>query len=125
MKELTKNERMALMKVFKNLCKCDLFIGKYDAKNGNPNFMYGIATVMENLAYLISENVGQTYHTTFTNNLIKSENKVKKSRFTLNKEDSVADARNKKFWNEYYDRIEQDGSEGSRNSDFGNADGWY
>ena len=107
MKELTRNERLALMKVFKNLCKCDLFIGKYDAKNGNPNFMYGIATVMENLAYLISENVGQTFHTTFTNNLIISEKKA-----------------NKKFNEETY-RVEQDGSEGSRNSDFGNADGWY
>lgn len=78
MKELTKKERLALMKVFKILCKNNLFIGKYDAKNGNPHFMYGVATVMENLAYLISENVGRTYHTTFTNNLIKSEEKVKK-----------------------------------------------
>lgn len=78
MEKLTKKERLALMKVFKNLCEIDLFVGKYDAKNGNPHFMYGVATVMENLAYLISENVGETFHNTFINNLIKSEEKIKK-----------------------------------------------
>lgn len=97
MEKLTRVERLALMKIFKNLCKCGMFVGKYDATNGNENFMFGISTVMETLAYLISDKVGETFSKAFTNNMIASEDK----------------ARSRKT-----ERIEQDGSEGSRSLDY-------
>ena len=32
-----------------------LFLGRFDAKNGKPEFMYGISTLMEFIAYESSE----------------------------------------------------------------------
>ena len=32
-----------------------LFLGKFDAKNGKPEFMYGISTLMDFIAYESSE----------------------------------------------------------------------
>ena len=40
---------------------CDLLVGKYDAKNGNEKFMYGISTVMEFIAYRVSEADGDAF----------------------------------------------------------------
>lgn len=38
--------------VYEDLTQDDwLFTGKYDAENGNKHFMYGIASVMEKIAY--------------------------------------------------------------------------
>lgn len=76
MKKLTKIEKIALAKVFMNLCECGMFVGKYDAKNGNKDFMYGIQTVMENLAYTISDKVYNTYNDVFVKNMIESEKKA-------------------------------------------------
>lgn len=76
MKKLTKIEKIALAKVFMNLCECGMFIGKYDATNGSKDFMYGIQTVMENLAYTISDKVYNTYNDVFLKNMIKSEKKA-------------------------------------------------
>ncbi len=76
MRELTKIEKRALGKAFMNLCECGLFVGKYDAKNGNEHFMYGVNTVMESLAYMISEKVGDTYNETFFKNLVNSRKKA-------------------------------------------------
>ena len=39
--------------------ECGLLVGKYDAKNGNKAFMYGINTVMEWIAYRASEKQGE------------------------------------------------------------------
>ena len=78
MKKLTKIEKIALAKVFMNLCECGLFVGKYDARNGNKDFMYGIETVMENLACMISDRVYDTYNDVFLKNMINSEKKVDK-----------------------------------------------
>ena len=75
MKKLSRLEKLVLAKVFMNLCKCGLFIGKYDARNGNEHFMYGINTVMECLAYLISDKVGDTFNEAFFRNMEKSEKK--------------------------------------------------
>ena len=52
---------------------CSLFLGKYDAKNGSPHFMDGIATVMEFIAYKISEEQGDEFSNSFVDNLIISE----------------------------------------------------
>ena len=49
--------------------ECGLFVGRFDAKNGNIDFMYGIETVMEYLASLISEEYCNEYEKEFINNL--------------------------------------------------------
>lgn len=53
--------------------RCDLFLGSYDAKNGNKDFMHGINTVMEFIAYKVSEEQGNEFSRLFFDNLIKSE----------------------------------------------------
>ena len=58
-----------------NMSECPLFIGKYDAKNGNEDFMYGIQTVMEFLAYTVSDDFGEKITKKFTQNMIDSKKK--------------------------------------------------
>lgn len=70
--ELTDNERAILKKIVENMRECGLFAGKFDAKNGNVNFMYGIETVMEYLASLISEEYCDEYQKEFINNFERS-----------------------------------------------------
>lgn len=52
---------------------CGLMTGKYDAVNGNKNFMYGIYTVMELIAYSVNEDIGYEFDELFLDNMIKSE----------------------------------------------------
>ena len=63
------NKQEAFKIVFEELKKCSLFTGKYDTKNGNEHFMYGIATVMESIAYQINEETGDTFSDTFIKNM--------------------------------------------------------
>ena len=70
--ELTNEERTILKKIVENMRKCGLFAGKFDAKNGNVNFMYGIETVMEYLTSLISEEYCDEYQKEFINNFERS-----------------------------------------------------
>lgn len=70
--ELTDNEREILKKIIENMRKCGLFAGKFDAKNGNVNFMYGIETVMEYLTGLISEEYHDELEKEFMTNFEKS-----------------------------------------------------
>ena len=62
--------------VLNELKKCDLFVGKYDAKNGNEHFMNGVACVMESIAYRAGEDIGDEFSDEFTRNLIASEDLV-------------------------------------------------
>lgn len=62
--------------VFDELLKCDLFRGRYDARNGKEDFMYGVCTVMENIAYMISEECHDRFDTEFMQNMQKSEDKA-------------------------------------------------
>ena len=55
---------------------CGMFIGEYDAKNGSAEFMNGIGTVMEYLAYLVSDEYGAKFEDIFLKNLIKSEERA-------------------------------------------------
>ena len=55
---------------------CGLMVGKYDAKNGEDSFMHGISTVMEWIAYRVSDEVGDDFSDTFCNNLIESEQRA-------------------------------------------------
>ena len=44
--------------------------------NGNKNFMYGISTVMEWIAYRVSEKQGEEFSAMFLDNMIDSQEKV-------------------------------------------------
>lgn len=58
------------------MSKCDLFVGKYDAEHGDKRYMYGVYTVMEYLAYKVSEEYGDNFSNMFLKNLVDSENKI-------------------------------------------------
>ena len=40
--------------------ECGMFVGNYDAKNGSDEFMYGISTVMEYIAYKVYDEENDT-----------------------------------------------------------------
>lgn len=65
-------EREILKKIVDKMRECGLFVGRFDAKNGNVNFMYGIETVMEYLAMLISEEYHDEFEKEFMTNFEKS-----------------------------------------------------
>ena len=73
--ELTREEKQTIQKVIEHMSECDLFSGRYDAKNGNKKFMYGVSLVMEYLAYLVSEEYGEEFDTKFVKNMAESEKK--------------------------------------------------
>lgn len=52
------------------------FRGNYDAHNGSDKFMHGVGTVMEYLAYLVSDDFGDDFSNEFIKNMIESEKKV-------------------------------------------------
>ena len=76
MRELTKHEKETLKNIFEELKKCELFIGKYDARNGDKNFMYGVSSVMECLAYMIDGKYGDDFSKEFIENILTSEEKA-------------------------------------------------
>lgn len=55
---------------------CGLMVGKYDAKNGSSEYMAGISTVMEWIAYRASEADGDAFSEMFIKNLLDSEEKA-------------------------------------------------
>lgn len=55
---------------------CGLMVGKYDAKNGSNEYMAGISTVMEWIAYRTSEADGDAFSEMFIKNLLESERKA-------------------------------------------------
>lgn len=73
--ELTQEEKKVVQKVVDGMTECGLFFGHYDAKNGGAEFMHGIATVMEYLAYLVSDDYGAEFEDIFFENMIKSLDK--------------------------------------------------
>ena len=56
--------------VLEDMKKCDLLCGKYDAKNGNEHFMYGVSLVMEWIATRAED---EKFCKEFSENLIGSE----------------------------------------------------
>lgn len=66
-------KKLAYSIVFDDLKECGLFCGKYDAKNGNKSFMYGVSTVMESIAYNICDEVGDDFSKTFIKNMVESQ----------------------------------------------------
>ena len=71
------NKAEAYKIVFDDLCKYNMFVGIYDAKNGDDHFMFGISTVMEAIANTISEEEGDNFINKFYRNMDESEKKVK------------------------------------------------
>lgn len=73
---LNQEEKKVVEKVVDGMTECGLFYGRYDAKNGSAEFMHGIATVMEYLAYLVSDDYGAEFEDAFLKNMIKSEKRA-------------------------------------------------
>ena len=67
---MTKKEAFEI--VYNELIKCPMFSGHFDAKNGNREFMYGICTVMENIALNVSEETYEDFSTLFVDNVCES-----------------------------------------------------
>ena len=74
---MSEEEVKVLKDLLDQMKEVGLFIGKYDAKQGNDKFMYGIQMVMEYLAYNVSYEYGEEFSDMFIKNMIESENKVK------------------------------------------------
>ena len=55
-----------------------LFLGKFDAKNGKPEFMYGISTLMDFIAYESSEADYEDFQKLWFENFQKSIDNAKK-----------------------------------------------
>lgn len=68
-----RHHRKAFEYVLDQLRECGLFIGKYDAEHGNEHFMFGVGTVMECIAYNVSDRCGDYFNDTFTDNMTESE----------------------------------------------------
>lgn len=74
MLNLTENEKQTMRKVIETIMQNGgLFAGDYDAVNGNPDFMYGISSLLKYLAYSVDENFGDEVEETFIKNMLKSE----------------------------------------------------
>ena len=66
-----------VVKLFNKMRECKLFNGVYDARGkDSEDYMYGISSVMEYIAYSISDKCGDEFSTTFINNMIESEHKA-------------------------------------------------
>lgn len=78
MRKLNTNEKEMLKGIIEEMRECNMFNGIYNAKKGSVQFMYGISTVMECLAYMVSDEYGDSFSDTFVNNLIDSEQKVER-----------------------------------------------
>jgi len=63
------DKRVAYRIVFNELIKNPLFIGIYDAKNGSKEFMHGVVTVMEYIAYNISPDICHGFSFEFCDNM--------------------------------------------------------
>lgn len=59
--------------VYEELVKVPLFVGNYDAKNGNLSFMHGISIVMGYISYEAGKQ--EEFDEMFLKNIIKSERK--------------------------------------------------
>lgn len=56
--------------VLNKLKECEVFFGKYDARNGNKHYMYGVSTVMEIIANYAGD---EEFEDMFLKNMTKSE----------------------------------------------------
>lgn len=74
MLNLNENEKQTLRKVIETIMQNGgLLAGRYDAVNGNPEFMFGISTLLEYLAHSVDEDFGNKIKDVFIENMLKSE----------------------------------------------------
>lgn len=52
---------------------CGLLVGRYDAKHGKEEYMFGVNTVMEWIAYRVSEAQGDNFSELFIKNMVESK----------------------------------------------------
>lgn len=73
---LNAEEKKIVKKIIEDLMEQNgLFAGNYDAVNGNLEFMYGVSSLLEYLAYSVDENFGNDVEDVFVKNILKSEKK--------------------------------------------------
>lgn len=71
-------------RVYNELMSVPLFSGRYDAKNCDPKYMYGIKTVMENIAYYAGDDeLNDEFNTVFLNNMQYSKDHASKNKNVL------------------------------------------
>lgn len=56
--------------------ECGLLVGKYDARNGGKQFMFGVSTVMEWIACRVSDDTLDEFSDLFLKNMLESERKA-------------------------------------------------
>lgn len=79
MLNLNENEKQTMRKVIETIIQRDgLFAGNYDAENGNSDFMYGISSLLEYLAYSVDADLGNEVEDIFAENMLKSEKSLDK-----------------------------------------------
>lgn len=71
------NEKKAFEIVARHLMEVPIFMGEYDAANGNRSFMNGVCFVMEYITYFASDEIGDEFGRIFLENLQKSVDKAK------------------------------------------------
>lgn len=68
---MTKEEAYKI--VFEDLKKVPMFMGKYDAKHGNPHFMYGVETVIDFIADNLDKKTYDDFCEMWNKNILESE----------------------------------------------------
>lgn len=59
---------------YRELSKCSMYAGHYSGSPTAERFMYGVATVMESIAYFAGGNkLADKYSSLFTKNMVNSE----------------------------------------------------
>ena len=77
--KLTKEEQATVAKVAFDMCQNPIVIGIYDARNGNEDFMCGVASAIEHLlTYISDSNIDfvDLYSDKFVENMIKSKERA-------------------------------------------------
>ena len=76
--EMTEDDAFYI--VYKDLTKDEgLFTGRYDAKNGSKQYMHGINSVMEYIAYRVGEDCLDAWVDRFAKNMIESQEKAERN----------------------------------------------
>lgn len=77
----TESEIEVITKLFNHLKDCPLYRGEYDAVNGSESFMYGVSSVMESIARIISDDLAEEHCAHFIHNMLMSELKMARDEF--------------------------------------------
>ena len=79
MLNLNENEKQTMRKVIETIIYSDgLFAGNYDVENGSSDFMYGILSLLEYLAYSVDADLGNEVEDIFAENMLKIEKTLDK-----------------------------------------------